>query len=241
VIRSWTNRKDYSGKRVGKVLLASAALVAIGAATAFAASIPNGNFEEGNFSGWKKQSKGDGTWFVYTAKNRKVPGPGGATLPKPFGKYAAALKQSGPGTNYLTHTFRVPSGATTLSLKLFWINQGGPPPGLVSAQASAEAGYWRFPGEWSVTGDRIQFFTLDLVKPSASGFTTKKSDVVTTILKPKVGSTKARSGGWVTETIDVSRFRGEKIKLRLVEGDNSGYLNVGLDQVEFRSASTPTG
>ncbi len=64
MICSWTNRKDYSGKRVGKVLLASAALVAIGAATAFAASIPNGNFEEGNFSGWKKQSKGDGTWFV---------------------------------------------------------------------------------------------------------------------------------------------------------------------------------
>jgi hypothetical protein len=107
VIRSWTNRKGYSGNRVGKVLLASVALVAIGAATAFAASIPNGNFEEGNFSGWKKQSKGDGTWFVYTAKNRKVPGPGGATLPKPFGKYAAALKQSGPGTNYLTHTFTV--------------------------------------------------------------------------------------------------------------------------------------
>ena len=79
------------------------------------------------------------------------------------------------------------------------------------------------------------------MKSSAKGFSTRKSDVLATIFKPKIGSTPARSGGWVTETIDVSRFSGEKVKLRLVEGDNSGYMNVGLDQVEFRSASTPTG
>jgi hypothetical protein len=212
-------------------------------AYAAAPTISNGDFEKGNFSGWNEQSTGDGEWFIYSAKKRKIPGPGGPTLPKPFGKYAAALKQTGPSTNYLTHTFTVPSGVNTLSLKLFWINRGSPPrpPGLVSAQASAEAGYWRFPGGWSISGDRIQYFTLDLVKSSANGFSTRKSNVLATIFKPKIGSTPARSGGWVTETIDVSRFSGEKVKLRLVEGDNSGYMNVGLDQVEFRSASTPTG
>ena len=227
--------------RTRKLLLTTFALVALGAGVAYASSISNGDFEKGNFSGWNEQSTDDGEWFIYSAKKRKIPGPGGPTLPKPFGKYAAALKQTGPSTNYLTHTFTVPAGVNTLSLKLFWINRGSPPPGLVSAHASAEAGYWRFPGEWSISGDRIQYFTLDLVKSSAKGFSTRKSDVLATIFKPKIGSTPARSGGWVTETIDVSRFSGEKVKLRLVEGDNTGFMNVGLDQVEFRSAGTPTG
>ena len=209
-------------------------------AYAAAPTISNGDFEKGNLSNWKAKNDGDGDWFVYKDSNRKLPDPaGGATLPKPFGKFAAALKQTNRGTNYLTHTLSVPAGASTLSVKLFWINAGGPSPGFNSAQAAA--GYWAFPGTWSTSGARIQYFKLDLVKSSANGFTTRKSDILGTIFKPRIRSTKARSGGWVTETINVSRFSGEKIKLRLVEGDNSGYLNVGLDEVQFLSADSPTG
>ncbi len=228
-------------KRSRRVLIVLSATLVIGVGTAVAASIPNGDFEKGNLSNWKAKNDGDGDWFVYKASNRELPPTvGGATLPKPFGKFAGALKQNGPGTNYLTHTIAVPADATTLSVKLFWINDGGPSPGFNSAQAAA-AGYWAFPGSWSTSGARIQYFKLDLVEPSAKGFTTRKSDILGTIFKPRIRSTKARSGGWVTETINVSRFSGEKIKLRLVEGDNSGYLNVGLDEVRFRSADSPTG
>jgi hypothetical protein len=227
-------------KRSRRVLIVLSATLVIGVGTAVAASIPNGDFEKGNLSNWKAKNDGDGDWFVYKDSNRKLPDPaGGATLPKPFGKFAAALKQTNPGTNYLTHTLSVPAGASTLSVKLFWINAGGPSPGFNSAQAAA--GYWAFPGTWSTSGARIQYFKLDLVEPSAKGFTTRKSDILGTIFKPRIRSTKARSGGWVTETINVSRFSGEKIKLRLVEGDNSGYLNVGLDEVRFLSADSPTG
>lgn len=230
--------------RTRKLFLVTFALIALGAGVAYAgsaSSIPNGDFEKGNLSSWKDDSNGGGNWFVYKDSNRKLPDPaGGATLPKPFGKFAAALKQTNPGTNYLTHTLSVPAGASTLSVKLFWINAGAPPPGFNSAQAAA-AGYWAFPGSWSTSGARIQYFKLDLVEPSAKGFTTRKSDILGTIFKPEIGATKARSGGWVTKTVDVTKFQGKRIKFRLVEGDNSGYLNVGIDNLTFNSADQPTG
>ncbi len=233
-------------KRSRSVLIALSATLVIGVGTAVAASIPNGDFEKGNLSNWKAKNDGDGDWFVYKASNRELPPTvGGATLPKPFGKFAGALKQNGPGTNYLTHTLPVPADATTLSLKLFWINDGGPPPAAPASSSSraqaAAAGYWVFPGDWNATGPRIQFFRLDLVEPSANGFTTRKSDILGTIFKPRIGTTKARSGGWINASIDVSRFAGKRVKLRLVEGDNSGFLNVGIDRLEFLSAENPTG
>ena len=232
-------------KRPLSLLLAAVAVLAFGA-VAYAASgsqIPNGDFEKGSFSGWSKKSTGGGEWSIYTAKQRKLPGPPDSKsfAPKPFGKYASVLKQENPSTNYLTHVVSVPNGATNLTVKLFWINNGSPPGPNSSAQASDATGYWRFPGQWDISGPRIQYFMLDLVKASASGFTTKNSDILGTLFKPKKGSTPARSGGWITESINVSRFQGGKIKLRLVEADNSGTLNVGLDELEFRSASSPTG
>lgn len=219
--------------------------MAIGAATALAASIPNGGFENGNFSGWTKKNTADASqWKIYTAKSRELPGPPNASplAPRPIGKYASVLEQEEPSTNYLTRTISVPSDATRLTVKLFWVNRGdGPPPSVSSAPLRASVGYWRFPGEWIISGPRIQYFMLDIVKPSANGFTTKKSDILTTLFRPTVGSTRARSGGWVNESLNVTRFRGSKIKLRLVEADNSGFLNIGLDQLALRSANTPTG
>ncbi len=243
MIRSLTNRKGYSGKRVGKVLLASVALVAIGAATAFAASIPNGNFESGNFSDWKIRNKGSGDWVIYDSGDRKkaTKDRGGAILPKPFGEFSAAITQGGPSANVILRTVRVPADATVMSVKLFWINDGGEPPPAPAAQASADPGYWAFPGEWDFTGPRIQYFVVDLLKPSSPAFTAEKSDVLKTVFKPKIGATKARSGGWVTEAVDVAKFQGQRIKFRLVEADNSGYMNVGLDNLSFNTADLPTG
>lgn len=221
------------------------AILLAAAAVALAATIPNGGFEKGNFSGWSKQSTGGGNLFVYDKPSRVLPAPpyGGATLPKPIGKYASSIRQTGPSTNYLTRTLRVPGDATTLSVKLFWINNGGPPgpPPPASSPRRAGTGYWRFPGTWSTSGRRIQYFRLDLVRPAANGFTTKQSDILATMFRPKTGTTKSRSGGWLTKSIDVTQFRGRRIKLRLVEGDNSGYMNVGLDSLRFTTVSLPTG
>lgn len=218
-------------------------MAAMGAATALAASIPNGDFETGNFSKWKTSSKGGGDWVIYDSGDRKkaTQGRGGATFPKPFGEFSAAITQGGPSANVILKTLRVPADATVLSVKLFWINQGGEPPAAPAAQTSADAGYWLFPGEWEFSGPPIQYFLVDLLKPSAPGFTTKKSDVLKTVFKPKIGKTKARSGGWVTEAVDVSKFQGQRIRFRLVEADNSGYMNVGLDNLSFNTADLPTG
>ena len=227
-----------------KILFVLIAILLTGTATALAAAVPNGDFERGNFSGWQTKSNGGGSWSVYDASERELPGPPGASplAPRPLGKYASKLEQDDPGTNYLTRTLFIPRSATNLSVKLFWINRGGAaPPVPGSASQRAVTGFWRFPGIWSTSGDDIQFFRLDIVKPGAGGFTTEDSDILATLFAPTIGSTPARSGGWKTKRINVSRFQGEKIKLRLVEGDNRGFLNVGLDRLRLLSASPPTG
>lgn len=231
-------------KRSKKILFVLIAVFLAGSVTAVASSIPNGDFEKGNFSGWKTMGSEFSSWSVYDGSERQLPGPPGARplAPKPLGKYASKLEQDEASTNYLTKTLFIPRSATNLSVKLFWINRGSPPPAVPSiASTRAVTGYWRFPGSWSTTGDGIQFFRLDIVKPGASGFTTEDSDILATLFQPTIGSTRARSRGWKTERINVSRFQGQKIKLRLVEGDNRGFLNVGLDRLRFFSAEPPTG
>jgi len=224
--------------RTRKLFLVTFALIALGAGVAYAASapsIPNGDFEKGNLSGWKTgDTAGDNPWFVYTASQRgkgDVP----SDIPKPRGKYSAGVQQfSSPGVNYLTRVLKVPADATTLKMNYFWNNYSSLAPGGAPA--------WTFPGTWSVGGGlgTIQYLTLDLLKSSASPRTTSKSAILKTIFRPKAGVTPAVSG-WRSGSVDVSRFRGKKIKLRYIVGVNYAPMPIGFDDLKFVAADAPTG
>jgi len=233
-----------------KLFLVTFALIALGAGVAYAASapsIPNGDFEKGNLSGWKTgDTAGNNPWFVYTASQRgkgDVP----SDIPKPRGKYSAGVQQfSSPGVNYLTRVLKVPADATTLKMNYFWNNYSSRAPGRAPRSASAAgdggAPVWTFPGTWSVGGGlgTIQYLTLDLLKSSASPRTTSKSAILKTIFRPKAGVTPAVSG-WRSGSVDVSRFRGKKIKLRYIVGVNYAPMPIGFDDLKFVAADAPTG
>lgn len=220
-------------KRSLTVLATVAAVLALGA-VAYAASsskIPNGNFEKGNLSDWKTgDSSGDNPWFVYTAAERGT-GSIPPDIPKPRGKYSAGVNQrEAPGVNYITRVLKVPAGATTLKMNYFWLNFTG----VIGSPT------WRFSGSWSIDSGQLQYLTLDLLTASASPLTTSKSKILDTIFKPKAGVTPAVSG-WRSGSVDVSRYRGEKIKLRYIVGVNVASMPIGLDDLKFVGAQPPTG
>ncbi len=234
--------------RTRKLFLVTFALIALGAGVAYAASaskIPNGDFEKGNLSGWKTgDTAGTNPWFVYTASQRGT-GDVPSDIPKPRGKYSSGVQQfSDPGVNYLTRVLKVPADATTLKMNYFWNNYSGRAPGRAprSVRGGGGALTWIFPGTWSISGGfgTIQYLTLDLLKSSASPRTTSKSAILKTIFRPKAGVTPAVSG-WRSGSVDVSRFRGKKIKLRYIVGVNVAPMPIGLDDLKFVAAKPPTG
>lgn len=231
-------------KRSLTLLLSTVAVLALGA-VAYATSsskIPNGNFEKGNLSGWKTgDSAGDNPWFVYTAAERGK-GPVPDNIPKPRGKYSAGVSQfNSPGVNYITRVLKVPAGATTLKLNYFWNNYSGGNP--ARAPRSVRGGgslIWAFSGKWSIDSGPLQYLTLDLLEASAPPRTTSKSKILKTIFKPKAGVTP-RVSGWRSGSVDVSRYQGEKIKLRYIVGVNVAPMPIGLDDLKFVGAQPPTG
>ena len=232
--------------RTRKLFLVTSALIALGAGVAYAgsaSSIPNGDFEKGNLSSWKTgDTAGTNPWFVYTASQRgkgDVP----SDIPKPRGKYSSGVQQfSDPGVNYLTRVLKVPADATTLKMNYFWNNYSGGNPGRATRSVRGFGGSptWRFSGRWSIASGQLQYLTLDLLTASASPLTTSKSKILDTIFKPNAGVTPAVSG-WRSGSVDVSRYRGEKIKLRYIVGVNLAPIPIGLDDLKFVGAQPPTG
>src|SRR5687767_4139329 len=121
------------------VRICAAVTGTFGAMVALAIAAPsNGNFETGDFSGWKTvdeegsdaplRSTTKGKWQVYTGKLRYPDGPtvrGDGPEPKlpepPQGTYAAGLASQGPGTHILHRRITV-SGDRELSLRLAYQN-----------------------------------------------------------------------------------------------------------------------
>jgi hypothetical protein len=85
-----------------------------------AATIVNGGFETGSFTGWTvvNQSGGSGDWFVYTGT--ASPQSGFAIAAPPEGTHAAVTDQTGPGSHVLYQDVALEAGFKhTLSLQLY--------------------------------------------------------------------------------------------------------------------------
>jgi hypothetical protein len=83
----------------------------------------NGSFEEGDFTGWTKQSLGSaGDWFVYSGTSIE----GFTILPPPDGTFAAVTEQDDPDSNILYQDIAIPEGAeVTCTAIVYLTNQTG--------------------------------------------------------------------------------------------------------------------
>lgn len=221
-----------------------AALAIVGPASA--AGIKNGKFERGNLSGWAAEASSPEStslaeWRVYSARDRSLGVElGGSTLPLPIGDYSAAFVESGPSNGALSQAFRVGPGARYLTLRTFWINQAGGPVGAGSVEGPRGLGVgpWVFAGDFVVVGPSNQYLKVDLIRASADPLSGNEGSVLASGFSP-TSATETDSGGWQRVKIPLRKLRGKRVRLRLAQVNNLGYLNVGLDSVRIVSGPVP--
>jgi hypothetical protein len=195
----------------------AAVLAAPGVSTA--ATIVNGGFETGNFSGWTvvNQSGGSGDWFVYSGTS--TPLTGFAIAAPPEGTFAATTDQGGPGSHVLYQDVALEAGFNhTLSFDVYYNNQAGvfaTPPSL----------------DFSVNPN--QQYRVDVLRPTAPVTSVAPGDVLATVFQTNVGDPFTLAPTSVS--FDLSGFAGTTVRLRFAEVDNQLFFAASVDRVAIQS------
>jgi CubicO group peptidase (beta-lactamase class C family) len=179
------------------------------------------DFESGALTDWKAVGSGSGGWFVYT-DGKKAPKPAQSDpnvlfdLPDPpQGKFAAVTDMNGPGTRILYRDVKL-GGRFMLHLTVFYAGVGGFSSPKTLAHDVPEAN---------------QQFRIDLVGLSAPIDSVAKGDVLVNVFRTAPGNPDRREPRAVS--VDVSRWAGQTVRLRLAGTDNRGPLRVGVDDIRF--------
>jgi CubicO group peptidase (beta-lactamase class C family) len=179
------------------------------------------DFESGALTGWRAVGGGSGGWFVYT-KGSKAPDPARSDPNVPFdvpdppqGSFAAVSDTNGPGTRILFRDVKL-DGRLRLHVSVFYAGVGGlsSPNTLAYDQPGAN-----------------QQFRIDLVAPSAPIDSVAHGDVLVNIFKTSAGDPARREPRSVS--VDLSRWAGQTVRLRLAVTDNNGPLRAGVDDIRF--------
>ena len=178
------------------------------------------DFESGALTGWQAVGAGSGGWFIYT-DGQKAPDPAQSDpnlrfdLPDPpQGKFAAVTDTNGPGTRILYRDVKL-DGRFKLHLSVFYAGVGG----FSSPQTLAH------------DEPANQQFRIDVVAPSAPIDSVADGDVLVNVFKTSAGDPDRREPRSVS--VDLSRWAGETVRLRLAGTDNRGPLRVGVDEIRF--------
>jgi D-alanyl-D-alanine carboxypeptidase len=185
-------------------------------------------FESGALTGWKAVGAGSGGWFVYT-NGSKAPDPSQSDSNVPFdlpdppqGKFAAVSDTNGPGTRILYRDVKL-DGRFTLHLSVFYAGIGG----LSSPHSLA----------YDEPGANEQF-RIDLVAASAPIDSVAHGDVLVNVFRTSAGDPDRREPS--TVSVDVSRWAGRTVRLRLAATDNGGPLRAGVDDIRFEPVGANT-
>jgi CubicO group peptidase (beta-lactamase class C family) len=179
------------------------------------------DFESGALTGWRAVGGGSGGWFVYT-NGQKAPDPAHSDPNLPFdlpdppqGRFAAVIDTNGPGTRILYRDVKL-DGRFRLHLTVFYAGVGGfrSPPTLAYDEPAAN-----------------QQFRSDLVAPSAPIDSVSHGDVLVNVFKTSAGDPDHREP--TTVSVDLSRWAGQTVRLRLAGTDNTGPLRAGVDDIRF--------
>jgi hypothetical protein len=179
------------------------------------------DFESGALTDWRAVGAGSGGWFVYT-DGTKAPDPARSDSNVPFdlpdppqGRFAAVSDTNGPGTRILYRDVKL-DGRFGLRLTVFYAGAGG----LSSPRTLA----YDEPGA-------NQQFRIDVVARSAPIDSVVHGDVLVNVFKTAAGDPDRREPS--TVSVDLSRWAGRTVRLRLAVTDNGGPLRAGVDDIRF--------
>jgi len=213
------------------ILVVFLALSALAPAAAPAATIVNGGFESGDFSGWEtRRSTSSGKWYAYEGTQPPIPHERGAVSvqPPPQGRYAAIADQANPDSLLLFQDIRLEPGS---KYKL----------GLLAYYDSYAALAVPSPETLSVSEETLgpqsnQQFRIDVIKPEAALDSLTPGDVLLNLFRTRAGG--ARKLGATRLIGDLSPFAGQTVRLRIAVAATDEVLNAGVDAVEL---SAPDG
>jgi CubicO group peptidase (beta-lactamase class C family) len=181
------------------------------------------DFESGELTGWRAVGGGSGGWFVY-ADGGRAPDPARSDPNVPFsvpdppqGKFAAVSDMNGPGTRILYRDVKL-DGRFRLHLTVFYAGVGGLRSPHTLAHDEPQAN---------------QQFRIDLVAPSAAIDSVAQRDVLVNVFA--TSPSDADSRGPTAVSVDVSRWAGQTVRLRLAVTDNRGPLRAGVDDIRFEA------
>jgi hypothetical protein len=191
-----------------------------GAATA--ATIVNGDFETGDFSGWTVAQNGLGAWGVTTNGSAVC----GLAPHAPRGADAALWDMTDPSDGFLSQSFTVPANGTI----------------------SVDYAYWNAASTWEqdLGGDPYsvalfdpnEWLRIDVIAAGAPIDTLDPSDIVATIFDSQSG-TPTFDQDWTTGTVSLAAFAGQSVTFRVVVVNDISCLPVWIDNVSVSGGGAP--
>jgi hypothetical protein len=182
------------------------------------------DFESGTLAGWKIERSGAGGWFVY-ANGKTSPNPAESDPNIPFavpnppqGKFAAVTDMNGPGRRILYRDLKL-DARYTLHLTVFYVNAGP----LSSPDTL----------DYENAGENQQY-RIDIVAASAPIDSMASAHVLTNVFRTSPGGADSRQPS--DETVDLSKWEGQTVRLRLASVDNGGPLRAGVDNIRLEPA-----
>ena len=179
------------------------------------------DFESGTLAGWKIERSGVGGWFVYT-NGKTPPNPSESDPNFPFdvpnppqGKFAAVTDMNNPGRRILYRDVKL-DRRYTLRLTVFYVNAG--------SLSSPDTLDYESPSE-------NQQYRIDIVTPSAPVDSVAATHVLANVFRTSPGDADRREPSVVT--VDLSKWEGQTVRLRLVSVDNRGPLRAGVDDIRL--------
>jgi hypothetical protein len=181
------------------------------------------DFESGTLASWKIERSGAGGWFVYT-NGKTPPNPSESDPNVPFavpeppqGKFAAVTDMNGPGRRILYRDVSL-DGRYTLHATVFYVNAGP----LAS------------PDSLDHENSENQQYRIDIVAPSAPVDSLAAAHVLANVFRTSPGDADRREPFAVT--VDLSKWAGQTVRLRLAGVDNGGPLRAGVDNIRLEPA-----
>lgn len=200
--------------------------------------LTNGDFETGALTGWTVTdlAGGSGT-FLASANDGSAPpfpgGSGGATAINPGGGTTYAVSdQGGPGAHALTQAFVTPGAfsSITFSFDQFMNDFSG------GSNPTVDPG-----GLDHTVLATNQHARVDILTGGAHPLSTAPADIVLAVLVP-VPAAGAGPNPWISSPLfELAPILAPltSYQVRFAEADNSGFLNLGVDNVSVFATAVP--
>lgn len=189
-----------------------------------AATVVNGDFETGTLAGWETFDEDDGEWIAYSGTTNPFGGEAPPLTAPPQGSFAASTVQGGPGLHILYQEVDLGTGPEELlTLYAYYDSEG--------TLATPESGTLS-PG---VTPN--QQYRIDVMDPTAPLNSVDPEDILAPVFATETGDPQAMAPKLIS--VDLTKFGGQTVGLRMAEVDNQGFFIAGVDAVAIGSPPPP--